>query len=931
MTVNRFFFLFVITLFFNYSFAQKTWLNFSDYASENPTRSAAFALEKISGNAKFIEENKSLIKFENAKWVYVQCSAEVLMKAKNEGKLERIYFEFANPQPLSDTAMVRHKINLVQNGVGLDTNYTGKGIIVGIVDQGIDFNHPDFKTSNGKTRVMRYWDHTVSPTDPLQPYNYGKLWTNLQIDAGTCTSLETVTAHGTTVSGIATGNARANSTNKGAAPEADIVVVETDFNLPNWSLTIADACDYIFKYADSVGKPAVVNLSLGSYLGSHDARDPAAVRIEQLLDEKPGRIVVCAAGNSGAQGKYHVKGIVSQDTTFVWCKSNPANTLVGSNKILFDLWMNQEEANHNFAFGADLPAPNYAFRGRTNFRNWFSCLNTVPTFDTLYSSSGNRLACIETYAEIVDGNFHAQIIFRTIDSTDYLYRFETVGSGSYDIWGGSWQRLSDFETQVPSPFTLPAITRYQHPDSLQSIVSSWNCSPKVVSVANIRNRSGHTDKNGNWYSPSDFVPVGSLENSSSKGPTRLGLMKPDVAASGGVSLASGPVWFISNTANNSQIDQGGFHVRNGGTSMASPVVAGSAALYLQKCSKATYQDFISDLQVSSTTSPVTGTTPNTSYGYGILNTQALFSQKHRPVTISGPNGICPGSTATLSLQSSMIPTSISWVNGSTTSSITTSTPGNYRVVLTDALGCKSRSNIQNLAAFSIPFVDAGQNQIICPGTSTILSGSGTATNYIWNNEVVNSVPFTPTIAKMYQLTGYNSNGCFARDSVFVELYNLEPVTYDESVSTISMGSNPFNVVQGIPSGGTYSGPGIIGTSFHPGLAGIGTHAIVYAVPDIHGCLSTDTSYITVFSNVGVEENENRFQVFPNPFNEVVNFNAETPCDLILFDVNGAQILELRNVLASELHFEKLSSGIYFLSVQHPNEKPKIVKLIKSPK
>jgi hypothetical protein len=82
---------------------------------------------------------------------------------------------------------------------------------------------------------------------------------------------------------MAVGNGRANNTNKGVAPDADIIVVETDFGLPNWTLTIADACDYIFKVADSLGKPAVVNLSLGTYLGSHDGKDPAAEYIDQLF------------------------------------------------------------------------------------------------------------------------------------------------------------------------------------------------------------------------------------------------------------------------------------------------------------------------------------------------------------------------------------------------------------------------------------------------------------------------------------------------------------------------------------------------------------------------------------------------------------------------------------------------------------------------
>ncbi|MFM7683152.1 MAG: S8 family serine peptidase, partial [Bacteroidota bacterium] len=771
-------------------------------------------------NRNFLVANNIKIKNSTKNWIFFSASSEWVKKNKNNQALKSFYFEFSPPHTLADTAVVRHKINLVHNGIGLDTSYTGKGVIVGIVDQGIDFNHPDFKFSNGKTRVLRYWDHTVNAANSPQPYGYGTLWDSTSINDGTCTSLETGTAHGTTVSGMAVGNARANLKNKGAAPEADIIVVETNFNLQNWTLSIADACDYIFKVADSLGKPVVINLSLGAYLGSHDGRDPAAELMDSLLDAKKGRIIVCAAGNAGNQGKFHVHNDVDSDTSFVWNLNNPGNTYVGNNKILFDLWGDTSASSYQFAYGADRPGPNYGFVGRTDFRLALSDTNGVVVYDTIYSAQGQRIACIETWREIIGQNFHMQAVFRTIDSLNYLYRFETTGSGSYDIWGGSWQQCSDFATSIPTVDVMPEIIHYVMPDSLQSIVSSWNCSPKVISVGNIVNRKSFTDKNSNVQTFSSTP--GNLAASSSKGPSRLGVIKPDLAASGDISFGSGPMWFLSNPANNASIEFGGFHVKNGGTSMASPVVAGSAALYLQKCNLLSYQDFKNDLILSSSSDAQSGITPNYGFGYGKLNSHDLMLIRHEPVNVLGPNGICLGDNVTLTYQSSMIPSSILWSNGSQSNSISTSISGGYSVLLKDENGCRSRSSIKNLQSFQLPFVDAGPNHIICPSSLLTLTGTGTANLFQWTNGALNNMPFTPTLSGFYTVTGTDINGCSNKDSTFIDFYTLMPVSYTENVGEIGLYDLAFNVTSGVPNGGSYSGPGIIGTSFHPGLAGVGT-------------------------------------------------------------------------------------------------------------
>jgi len=202
------------------------------FSRTNPNTQICLSASNTPSNELRLKELNIPIKQRTDTYLYFNATPSQLIDAAGNYLIEGLYFSVSRPQPLADSALVKHQINLVHQGLnGVDTAYTGKGIIMGVIDQGIDFNHPDFKTAAGKTRVLRYWDHSVNGVNPPQPYNYGIVWDSSSINAGTCTSLETITAHGTTVAGMAAGNARANLKNKGAAPEADLIVVETNFNL----------------------------------------------------------------------------------------------------------------------------------------------------------------------------------------------------------------------------------------------------------------------------------------------------------------------------------------------------------------------------------------------------------------------------------------------------------------------------------------------------------------------------------------------------------------------------------------------------------------------------------------------------------------------------------------------------------------------------
>ena len=786
----RYFTLFIVMHFlcqFSLVKAQQK-LGFNDTHSKFGDQMVSFALKNDSLSRRLIELERIPVKHITSEWIFVTQSPNWIKEHTELNHLTDFYLELSKPMALSDTARVAHHVVPVHQGTGgLTSSFHGKDVLIGIVDQGLDWNHPDFKDSLGRSRVLRYWDQTLSSGSTIpQPYNYGIVWDSASINNQTCFSTESSTAHGTTVTGAAAGNGRANGTNTGMAPEADIIVVETNFSAPNWTLTVADAVDYIFKVADSLNKPAVVNLSLGTYLGSHDGNDPASEWIEDLLEEKEGRIVVCAAGNSGNKGKYHVHADIDQDTSFVWFVNNPSpSAYFGANKIYFDLWTDSIDATFNFAYGADTPDPSYQFRGQTNFRSAQNSLNGVY-YDTIYSTSGNRIATIETYTEVVGGAFHLGGYFSGIDSTSYLFRFMTTGSGNYDIWSGSWLGFNNMISQPPSNLQVPSIIHYNYPDTLQTIVSSWNCSEKVISVGNVRNRMGHIDANGNYYTTvNDPSLPGQLSLNSSKGPNRHLVTKPDVCASGDVSMGSAPLWFLSNPANNSIIDSGGWHARNGGTSMSSPVVAGIAALYLEKCPRATYIDFKNDLIQTAFEDNFTGILPNNAYGFGKPHALNLMLTNNFQATIVGDDTLCDN-TGQLSIQSSVPISFVEWSNGQVGIVNTINGVGTYSALTYNNQGCLFQTAdfevIQESPLPMLPIVQSGN-------TLATLS----LTNYQWTLNGVDIPGANSSTLTIYPPYGVyscyctNSAGCISSTEPFSPLVGL---TGDFEENIISIYPNP---------------------------------------------------------------------------------------------------------------------------------------------
>jgi subtilisin family serine protease len=518
---------------------------------------------------------------------------------ESEG-VERIEAYPQRTAPMNDTMLINNHILPVHAGATpLTQAYDGTGVVVGVMDTGIDFTHPDFIDSSGHTRVKFYWDQNkaVALNTPVT-YGYGQEWDEIAIDSGK--AIPATDGHGTHVTGIVAGNGRAINKYKGVAPGADLVVVNIDFSSNN-TTSVADAVDFIYSKAVILGKPCVINASIGDYLGSHDGKDLQAQIINSLINQQKGRAFVASAGNKG-DSPIHLQYKVTADTNFTFF------TPVGG-AVYIEMWGDTADfKNIRFAVGADQLSPVYSFRGQTDFTNIVSCLG-IYGMDTLYKN-GKRLGTVETYGDL-EGGTYSMIYYIVPDSLSYKWRLITTGSGKFDLWN-----LNMVSSGLPSSKVMRDSIFYKYPDLHQTMVSSYQCLDNVITVGNYTNRKSYIDYNNKPYYAKETP--GKRHSTSSCGPTRDGRLKPDIIAPGDMILSSlvqslRPVLIASNP---SAITPEAYHVRDGGTSSSGPGVAGIAALYLQKHPNATAMEVKNAILNCARQDAYTGITPNNQYGYG---------------------------------------------------------------------------------------------------------------------------------------------------------------------------------------------------------------------------------------------------------------------------------------------------------------------------
>lgn len=200
---------------------------------------------------------------------------------------------------------------------------SGRGVLVGIVDSGIDYRHPDFQKEDGTTRILRLWDQSI-PGNPPKGYVLGSEYTEEEINEALAAPgraegerlvpSRDISGHGTAVAGIAAGNGRAsNGVYRGMAWESSLAVVKLGIpreeSFPR-TTELMQGIDYLLRLSLELRMPLALNLSFGNNYGSHQGDSLLETYLADVANM--GRTSICVGTGNNARDALHTSGILGQ-------------------------------------------------------------------------------------------------------------------------------------------------------------------------------------------------------------------------------------------------------------------------------------------------------------------------------------------------------------------------------------------------------------------------------------------------------------------------------------------------------------------------------------------------------------------------------------------------------------------------------------------
>ena len=475
------------------------------------------SLERIASDAMQVTELSNEYAILRVRESLVETLA-ALPEIEYMEKPHRLYFQRENGKRVSC-------VNPVQRA---PLSLTGKGVLIAVLDSGVDYTHPEFRNVDGTTRIRAYWDQTgtgtstdgwVQPTElPPEGFHQGVEYSQEQINealiSGKKLPMIDSNGHGTAVAAIAAGIG-------GVAPDSELLVVklgipgETGF--PR-TTELMEGLDYVLRKALEYRMPVAVNISFGNTYGSHRGTS----LLETYLDDMSSRwknVICVGSGNEGNRAGHtaeNLTGVKEQLVELTVASYEPALSIqIWKNYVdRFQIYLTAPDGTTVGPFYEQPPAQRY-LTGRTELLVY-------------YGEPGPYSVDQEIFIEMIPLSGY-------IDAGVWTIRLvsEKIVDGAWQMW-------------LPGSAALGSDTRFLRPVE-ETTLTIPSTASKVITV-------GAYDALTNAYA--DFSGRGG----------RNGIQKPDLVAPGVDILTAAP---------------DGRYTRQTGTSFAVPFVTGAAALLMQ--------------------------------------------------------------------------------------------------------------------------------------------------------------------------------------------------------------------------------------------------------------------------------------------------------------------------------------------------------------
>lgn len=567
----------------------KNFYSSSDYinlvvAYDGNIQKEVDALEDVS--IFFIDDSYAIIsvKSENYK--------NILEKIKSIVYIELNGIYTLSESPVEDSKAINFHMNPY-------LNLRGTGVVVAILDTGIDYLNQEFMREDDTTRIIRLWDQTIDGDKPPKGFIYGTEYLEEDINKAIQAKINGVdpydivpskdlNGHGTKMAGII-GARGFNREIIGAAPDCNFIIIklkEASKNYVDYYFAKGDkpkyrntdilmALKYLYELSFEIKEPIIIYLPLGSNLGSHSGSSILERYIDNKISKKNSLVVVTSVGNEG-NSDTHTSGII---------KNNRENSIIEINcgKNQKGLFL-QIYGMRPSKFGLSITSPSgETFENVNPQKTNHILLNKNPPWVFIYEGTSVEV----TYDSPDEFTGDEKFVIRMKDIREGIWKFKLTGEhivvGRYDAWIIQ-RELLDSETKFlnPSPYKTLTI-----PGTANSVITAA------------------------YYNQNN----GAIVSESGKGYTRKEVVQPLLVAGGVNALTTSP---------------GGKIVKISGASVSGAVLAGCCALIMQWAitdgnDPQMYAAKLQTYLIRGVRKRLGDTYPNRQWGYGILDVQGIFN------------------------------------------------------------------------------------------------------------------------------------------------------------------------------------------------------------------------------------------------------------------------------------------------------------------